>query len=243
MNNTLIKIILLILFGFSFNKNLRNLDEPAKLENLLEKIPKFYAQFVGNFYDKSPYRESITLNYFKEAESTGRIKKYLNKKKKELLIVAREAVEAIQVSSGKIGGMDYYSSLFNDLSSQLTSILNSGNEFRWYSLFFFTTEVLQKDKIGFGNLFIIPKGETLDIILISGFGQNISPCKGHGLSYKTYSFDPDKFALSNDSNMMEAFCLIGRINRTGFLFEFLKIVIIKIFANQYNISLDYPKLK
>ena len=81
MNYKLIKIILLILFGFSFNKNLRNLDEPAKLENLLEKIPKFYDKFVGEIYGKS---SDITLDYFKEAESTGKIKKYLNKKKNNI---------------------------------------------------------------------------------------------------------------------------------------------------------------
>ena len=68
MNIKLINIIILFLFGFSFNKNLRSLDEPVKFDDLLENIPKYYNKFVDEFYEDSPYKGNITLDYIKDAD-------------------------------------------------------------------------------------------------------------------------------------------------------------------------------
>ena len=186
MNIKLINIIILFLLGFALNKNLRSLDEPVKFDDLLEKLPKFYIMFVKSFYDNSPYKGNITLDYIKDAESTGQKKVYLNIREKELLIVAREVLEAIRVTDENA----HYINLFNYISSDLKDHLNNDNNgLKWYSYFVGTTIISKEGKVGYGFLFFINKGQALDIIFIYGFAKNIIPIKTHSLFTKKYNID------------------------------------------------------
>ena len=241
MNIKLINIIILFLFGFALNKNLRLLDEPVKFDDLLAKIPKFYTMFVEKFYDNSPYKGNITLDYIKDAESTGQKKSYLNIRKKELLIVTREVLEAIRVTDEGNNGIPHYKNLFNEISTVLEDHLNNDyNDLKWYSYFVGTTDISKVGKVGHGFLFFIKKGETLDIILVFGFAKNIIPIKTHTLLAKKYNMDSPYSDCSCSFTISSIHC---KNDEDEYLFEFLKMVSVKIFGNYYHINLDYPKLK
>ena len=125
------------------------------------------------FYEDSPYKGNITLDYIKDAESTGTMKLYLNKREKELLIVAREVVEAIRAIDGEDAIGSHYRQLFHDISEDLQHHLKNFNELKWCSLFIGTTKISRVGKVGYGNLFLIKKGQALDIIFVYGFAKNI----------------------------------------------------------------------
>ena len=155
MDIKLINIIIFFLFGFALNKNLRSLDEPVKFDELLGKIPNLYNKFVESFYDDSPYKGKITLYYIKDAESTGQKKVYLNKREKELLIVAREVVEAIRAIDGENVLGSHYNLLFSDISTNLKDQIKSNYyDLKWYSYFLEQLKFQKKVKLDMGFYFL-----------------------------------------------------------------------------------------
>ena len=240
MDIKLINIIIFFLFGFALNKNLRSLDEPVKFDDLLEKIPKFYNELDECFYDDSPYKGNITLDYIKDAESTGQKKLYLNIRQKELLIVTREVLEAIRAIDGEDKTVSHYKQLFYQISNDLEYFLNNYFELQWYSYFMGTTEISKVGKVGYGFLFLIKKGQALDIIFVYGFAKNIIPIKSHSLFTMEYDLNWLYMPSTISSSLRLTDC---KNEEDVYLFEFLKMVAVKIFGNYYHINLDYPKLK
>ena len=78
MNKIFINIILLVICGFSLNKKLRLLQEPAKLDNLLTIITKVYNNNMKEYIFGN---ENFTLNYFKDVESKGNVTLFLSVKR------------------------------------------------------------------------------------------------------------------------------------------------------------------
>ena len=166
---------------------------------------------------------------------------YLNKREKELLIVAREVVEAIRAIDGEDVMGSHYNLLFDSIVRDLQYHLNNYDELEWYSYFLGTTEISKVGKVGYGFLFFIKKGQTLDIIFVYGFANNIIPFESHSSFTKKYDLSWDFYMSDFGTTSLR---LTNCKNEEDiYLFELLKMVSVKIFGNFYHINLDYPKLK
>jgi len=234
MNKIFINIILLIICGFSLNKNLRLLQEPAKLDNLLTMITKIYNNNIKGYISGN---ENFTLSYFKEVESKGNVTLFLGIKPNSINTTIKKCLM-------KMGISDSYNNFIKDVYGYFSRIqddIEEQNELKWFSNFLGSTKSNKKNMIGYGNLLIIRKGYTFDIILVYGFAKNVIPCLGEKGQYETsICHDVSRGYRYTGGFMSYSYDQCSR-SEGNIVMQFLEFVSYKILGNKYGLNLAYPK--
>ena len=234
MNKIFINIILLVICGFSLNKKLRLLQEPAKLDNLLTIITKVYN---NNMKEYIYGNENFTLNYFKDVESKGNVTLFLSVKPYSINTTIKQCLI-------KMGISNRYNDFIKDVYEYFSRIQDDNeeqNELKWFSNFLGSTKSKKSGMIGYGNLLIIRKGFTFDIILVYGFAKNVIPCLGEEGQYETSICHDVSRQYRYTGGFMRStsdHCFKGEGN---IVMQFLELVSYKILGNKYGLNLSYPK--
>ena len=239
MKINFIKIIFIILFALSNNEQYseEEKENPINIDTLLEILPLAFDKLSTSFFhSQCTYSNKLTYSYFKKIESNTNIKYYLNKKENDLPSIIENILITLNITN------KHYKYLYKNIYN-FFYLLNDEDEYKelnWLNQIIVSISIDEKEKISYGNLFVIKKGNKIDIILCYGLIEfNNLPFEKGYFDYSEYSNINNGFIGASYVNYINTIDLADRGDRSFMIF--LRIAGFKALANKYKIDIPYPR--
>lgn len=236
--NSSFTFLLIILFSsfFSINSsNLRKVAEFPESSSLFECFPIVYESLQKELKSqRTTMKSSFNLAFFKNLESTGNIKYYLNKEEKDFDSIIQDISALMGVSDSKRASV-------NDLFESLILRYKKNKDLdNWMNFNIITTVRKEKNSIAYGSLFALFKDGKYYFIFCYGYGNfNIeynaqnAVLLGDKPNYRYLATSVTATYYSKDLEYFNSQYLVLFMNLVGF----------KVFGNKNNMDLPEPKLE
>lgn len=234
-----INIIFITLYILSYNHILKNLEEienPQNINTLLDIIPSIFDKLTSSFFTcQCTYYSKLTYTYFKAIESHTNIKYFLNQKDIDIPIVIDNIISLLNVTN------KHYINLHKYLKNFLSSLNEEDgyNDLDWVNQIIASTGTDENDKIAYGVIFAIKKGNKIDIIFCYGLTTLNSIPFESVLDYSEYNNINNGNIEESHVSYVNSVKSIDRGDRN--LMIFLRLAGIKALGNYYGLDIPYPR--
>ena len=234
-----VNIITASLFILSLTQNKNIIEEtkdPKNTDTLKEILPSLFESYTKIFFG-SPctYSDELTYNYFRKIESSTKIEYFLDQKENDIPTIIKKILSFLEIEGKN------YKNLYKFIESFMAQLKEEDyTELEWLNQIIASTGK-KKGEIIYGNIFVIKKGNKIDIILCYGSIElnNIS----FGEGYLDYS----EFSNINKGYIEETH--VSYINTYGIdrgdkvFMTFIRLAGYKALGNLYELDIPYPRFK